>query len=581
MTDDQHLTDRADSDRNQTITDDPEPDVTDILGILDENDGNPTALADHRKVPYVLADWKHSDDFADQVKYQKVDDEINWRAVNMSTSMWEDMLANAHADQTGDEAAADREQKDIAAMTPQEVREAFNWDPMMDREIAAKCHEWCKGNADIIYTNGQVMVLEDDIWVREETRVAKTLRNLVGKHYGDNVKQEFIKGYVKVDDDYRIDWDEVGIDGHKCVVKNGILNLVTGEIEGDVGPDDYAVMKFPVKWEGMDTEATRFRDDFLARSVVVDDRKKLQEFAGYCLHTNEYPYKKALMMLGDGNNGKGVYEQILVAMLGSDNTMHDDLKDLSDNQFGAQRLRENAANINSDIDGNRIKNTSMFKKLTGRDPIRVEPKFETAYEIKNPAKLVFAANEVPKVKDAVLAFYARWMFVHFPNKFTTHEGDGYLDADPHIQDDIIEEELSGVLAWAVEGYQRLHEQEHFTGEQKPAEVRDQWYDYADTTATFVRNHIKVGSVPPESRRDRPWTPGEIYNLYEKYIETTPTSPRTKQSLSNYITNRYDGAETKTSRKYAPDDKEVVRIWDSIYIPDASIDEIRDRYKKSL
>ncbi|MDY6764485.1 MAG: hypothetical protein SV377_02175, partial [Halobacteria archaeon] len=196
-------------------------------------------------------------------------------------------------------------------------------------------------------------------------------------------------------------------------------------------------------------------------------------------------------------------------------------------------------------------------------------------------KLLFAANKVPKVEDATLAFYSRWVFVHFPNKFTTHKGDGYLDADPSIHEDIIENELAGVLAWAVEGYQRLHEQEHFTGELEPEDVRETWYNYADTTATFVRNYISWGNPPLDGKLDHRMRVDTVYDYYLKYIETTPTSPKTKQQLAAYVKNRYDGAETTTSRKAANEDEEVVRVWDGVHIGEEDRDEISERYADSL
>jgi putative DNA primase/helicase len=558
---------------------DPVETSQDVIEVLKEHDGDPTALVDHRQIRYLLAEWRFGDDYDAKIKYQKVDNEINWRSVNMSKSLFEEMIEGIYQDMQENEDEED-EAIDLADTTPEEFYSRFKWGDMPDRQIAYWCNQWTRENTDIIYSNKQVLVRKGDIWERDEKMVARILRALVGEHYGDNVKKEFLKGYISVDDAYRVERSKIGLSGPRCVVENGVLNLVKGEIERDVRRDDYAIIKFPVKWEGSDAPRERFENDFLRMSVASDDVQKLQEFAGYCLHTNEYPYKKALMMVGAGNNGKGVFEQILCGLLGPENTMHDDLKDLSNNQFGAQRLRYKAANINSDIDGNKIENFSIFKKLTGRDPVRVEQKYKEAFSIKNPAKLLFASNKIPKVKDATLAFYARWIFVHFPNKFTTVEGDGYLPADPYIQDDIIENELPGVLAWAVEGYQRLHEQQHFTGEQSPEEVREMWYDYADTTATFVRNYVSVGSTPPDSRMDHRIRVDQMYEQYQKYISTTPTSPRTKKSLASYIKNQYD-ATTKTSRKAARDGEEVVRVWDGVHISDEHRDEITERYTESL
>jgi len=408
--------------------------------------------------------------------------------------------------------------------------------------------------------------------------VAKILQRLLRAHYGKHVKEEFLDGYVSVNDAYQVDWNEMGISGPRCVVENGILNLVEGEIEREPRPDDYALIRFPVRWEGMDAERDRWSNEFLDRSVNDGDLQKLQEFAGYCLHTHDYPYKKALMMLGNGNNGKGVFEDVITAAIGPDNVMNYGLRDLSGANFGLQRLQNTAVNINSDIEGNEVTRTSAFKKLTGRDRFKVEPKYETPFEIENAAKLMFAANQIPDVDTDELAFYARWVFVEFPHRFTTKIGDEYFDADPHLADKIIENELPGVLAWMVEGYQDLHDQGHFTDEMGPEEVRTQWTHLSDPTVTFIRNFIEAGHPAErgDPQLDGRMTVAELYQFYQKYMKTTPVSPVGKQKLGRYIKNRFD-ADTVSERR-GPDNDDVVRVWDGVFIPSEKREEIRDLYK---
>lgn len=552
--------------------------VQDAVKVLDENGGKPRSLIKHRELGYEIAEWKHTDD-PDDCRYFDLLDQLVWQKGAMDKKAFEDKL-DAKWEKTQEEEIGAIEDE-IPSMSAAEFRDAFPWDAMTDREVAYKCHLWAKENADIIFSNNQVLVYDGDVWLRDEHKIPRILQRLVGEKYADNLKREFLEGYVKSHEEYHVEWDDIGIRGPRCLVENGILDLLAGEIIREARPEDYALFKFPVEWQGMDAERDRWENQFLKYSVDPDDRDVLQEYTGLLLHTNEYPFKKALMMLGGGNNGKGVYENVITAMLGPDHVMHDDLADMSGNRFGLQRLRYRVANINSDIEGNEISQTALFKKLTGRDRIRVEPKYKRAFSIRNPAKLVFAANQIPDVDDAQLPFFARWLFVEFPNQFTFKEGDGKLDAIRRLDEKIIEHELSGVLAWAVEGYQRLREQSQFSTDQSPEDVREQWYEYSDTTATFVRNYVKVHDDPAEDeiRVD------ELYDLYRKYIATTPTAPKTKQSLNNYITSpyRYEDARTKASRQAVreDEDKDAVRIWDGITIPRERRQKIREDYAETL
>lgn len=580
MTNKQHASTKPEESKSEefrpTENDRDELAVTDALAVLDENDGKPRSLLKHRELRYEIAEWKHTDDPGD-CRYSDLIAQITWQSGAMNKKRFENKLDTTWEELRDEE--TEHLEDEVPSMSAKEFEEAFAWDAMDDREIAHKCHLWARENADIIYSNEQILVYDGDVWIRDEHKIPRILQQLVGENYGDNLRREFLEGYVKSHDDYQVEWKNVGIQGSRCLVENGILDLVEGEIIRDARPDDYALFKLPVEWHGIDAERELWEDQFLGYSVDPDDRYVLQEYTGILLHTNEYPFKKALMMLGGGNNGKGVYEDVVTAMLGSENVMHDDLADMSSNRFGLQRLRYRVANINSDIEGGTIDQTALFKKLTGRDRIRVEPKYERAFSIRNPAKLVFAANRVPDVDDAQLPFFARWLFVEFPNQFTFEEGDGKLDAIRRLDEKIIENELPGVLAWAVEGYQRLHRQDRFSTDRSPEQIRDQWHNYSDTTATFVRNYVKTPSDPAEDeiRVD------ELYDLYEKYISTTPTPQKSKQSLNAYIQNRYEHAETKTSRQAVRDreDKEVVRVWDGVTIPHKRRKKIREEYTETL
>lgn len=557
----------------------------DVIEVLEEHDGDPKSLFDHREIPYILAEWLHNDDWQDTTKYQTVEDEIEWRRGDvMPKGRFTDTLENIWNEMVEEE--EEQKESDISEMDPDEFYDAFYWDRMRDREIARKCHLWCKENAHIAFSNEQVFVYDENegIWVPGGRGIGRHLQKLLHEQYGQNVKREFIEGYVKEHPDYHIDWDEMGLGQGRCHVENGVLDLIEAEIVKEIEPEDHALFKFPVEWNGLDAERTEFADQFLKLSVAPDDRKVLQEFCGTMLDTNVYPHKKALMCLGEGDNGKGVFENILIAVLDGVQVTNDDLSTIAGAQFGLQRLRYSVANINSDIEGSEIKHVSTFKKLTGGDPIRVEPKGETPFEIENHAKLMFAANSIPEVDTDDLAFYRRWLFVEFPNRFTKFD-DGFPDADPDLDDRIIEKELSGVLAWLVEGYQRWHEQERFSTQDRAQDIREQWYNYSDTTATFVRNFVVPGSPPAYDPIQRQIRVDEMYEMYEDYIETTPTSPVPKKKLAAYIKNRYgddeDSVDTTTTRRcvYEDENKDVVRVWQGVHIPQEKRVEISQTYDR--
>jgi P4 family phage/plasmid primase-like protien len=554
----------------------------DIVDLLEEHDGNPVVLLQHNTAKYDLAEWKDNP-VENNFAWDGILGEINWRGVAMAKSDFEESVDKIIETANGDDdVEADGGLIDIPQLSATEFQAEFDWDGMQDRKMAKLCHEWIVENENIIYSNNSVLLYDDGTWVPDEPRVARILQDLLGGHYGNNVKEEYINGYVQVHDEYRVDWVDMGLEPGLTAVENGLLNLEKGEIIRDLRPDDRVIVKLPVTWEGMDAEYDEW-ESYLKTSVETTGRPVLQEYVGLCLDTDHYPYKKALMLLGGGDNGKGVFEGVITKMLGNDNVSNDDLRDMG-NQFGLQRLRTMAVNINSDIHGGKIKETSMFKKLTGEDYVRVEPKHQTATQMKNPAKMIFAANSIPSVEDAQRAFYARWLLVQFPTRFTKDPDDQYMNADLGLEARIKENELSGILAWAVKGYQRLSKQGNFTGTHTAEYNREQWHNYQDTTGTFVRNFIVEGNPVVDEGADGRMPVSEVYDLYKKFIRSTPTGEKSKRVLHNYITADFRHPNAETVVDSVPDGeggKKAGRVWDGIYVPKDSRDEISDLYKESL
>jgi Domain of unknown function (DUF3854) len=107
------------------------------------------------------------------------------------------------------------------------------------------------------------------------------------------------------------------------------------------------------------------------------------------------------------------------------------------------------ASIRPDLSGTELASTSVFKAITGGDPMIAEYKFKDSFEFIPYARLVFSANHPPKSQDASPAFFRRWLVVPFERTFA----DGAPDTIPGDKLDAMlsdSGELSGVLNKALE-----------------------------------------------------------------------------------------------------------------------------------
>ncbi|MEM1589704.1 MAG: phage/plasmid primase, P4 family [Candidatus Bathyarchaeia archaeon] len=265
---------------------------------------------------------------------------------------------------------------------------------------------------------------------------------------------------------------------HLVCVENGLLNIETLELLPHT-PDLIFLSKLPVKY---DPNATCPNILKFLEEVVPDeiDRTVLIEFIGYCLY-RRYPIHKALMLVGGGNNGKSTFINLIKLLLGSQNVACRSLQELCSDRFAMADLYGKLANLFYDLPGSAIADTGPFKALVGGDTVKGEMKFKSAFFFENYAKLIFSANQIPRVSsDHSDAFFRRWIIINFPNTF---EGE---KADRNILKKIATpEELSGLLNLAVCHLRDLITRGDFSYSKTTEEIRKEYIRRSDPVGAFV------------------------------------------------------------------------------------------------
>jgi len=230
------------------------------------------------------------------------------------------------------------------------------------------------------------------------------------------------------------------------VLNNCVLDLEKNCVF-DHTPEIFSLTKLPISYDPK-ADCPKIKK-FLNEVLFPEDIATIQEFLGYLLW-KRYVIQKALLLVGDGNNGKSTFIGLVRAFLGNDNVSGVSLQELELNRFAKADLYGKLANLYADLPDSALKSVGTFKMLTGGDPIRGEHKFKNSFLFINYAKLIFSANKVPEVYEDTEAFFRRWIIITFPNKFEGNK------ADPNKLSELTTpEELSGLLNWALEGLQRL------------------------------------------------------------------------------------------------------------------------------
>ena len=165
--------------------------------------------------------------------------------------------------------------------------------------------------------------------------------------------------------------------------------------------------------------------------------------------------EKALILYGTGANGKSVLFEIMNALLGKENISSYSLQSLTDEKgYQRARLANTLVNYGSEINGKL--EASIFKQLVSGEPVDARLPYGQPFILDQYAKLIFNCNELPKDVEHTNAYFRRFLIIPFEVTIPPQE------QDKNLHTKIIENELSGVFNWVLEGLNRLLEQKQFS-----------------------------------------------------------------------------------------------------------------------
>ncbi|MCI4252474.1 phage/plasmid primase, P4 family [Bacillus sp. CCB-MMP212] len=307
------------------------------------------------------------------------------------------------------------------------------------------------------------------------------------------------------------------------VVKNGVFNLETWQLE-DFTPEIITRNKIPVAYiPGAYYEVT----DKTFNKIAVNDKKIraiLEEILGYILfRRNEFA--ATFILTGDGSNGKSSYLKIIRKLIGSDNASSLDLNEL-DQRFKTAELFGKLANIGDDIGKGYIKESSIFKKLSTGETLNVERKGKDPFDFTNYAKLIFSANEMPRINDFSDGLGRRLQIVPFKAKFTPNDD----DYDPFITDKLLSDEsMQYVLNLALKSLKRLLVEKKFT---KSKAVEAELIKYQE------ENNPIISFVNNEDVELERAVVGDVYLQYKVYCAENGFQSVSNVNFSKQVTQLF-------------------------------------------
>jgi P4 family phage/plasmid primase-like protien len=243
-------------------------------------------------------------------------------------------------------------------------------------------------------------------------------------------------------------WDRAGV----IVGRNGALNMETGRVEPH-HEVHYATRRVACAIDPA-AECPVWRE-FLRQSLPDGAAETLQEWFGAALVRGKVrELSKGLIIYGPSRTGKTQITEVTRALLGGA-TCGLRVRAMSE-RFGMQPLIGAAGWIADDAVGQREEmDAEAWKVVVTGESVSVERKNKTSLEVAFDLPVLLTMNNFPIVKDDSDAVYNRALVLPMDRQWAEEE------AQP-IARTVVASELSGVLNWALEGWDRLKARGRYT-----------------------------------------------------------------------------------------------------------------------
>ena len=374
----------------------------------------------------------------------------------------------------------------------------------------------------IVKIDGKLHVYQDGTYHHDVTSIEKAMVKVIPT-LPDTKRKEVLK-YLNV-----MCVNAVSAPPNLIAFRNGILNIDTDELL-PFSPEHVITNKIP--WD-YNPKAYDADADSVLNKISCNDsdiRALLEECIGYCFYRNNVS-QKAFILIGEKSNGKSTFISVLNRILGDDNVSAMDLKNLGD-RFSKATLFKKLANIGDDISDEFIPDASLFKKIVSGDRIQAECKGQDPFEFNPYVKLIFSANNMPRIRDKTGAVIRRLVIIPFNAIFSEDDA----DFDPDIKQKLFRQStMEYFIKIGVESLKRVLEQKHFTKSTKVQKELEDYEEFNNPVIGFFKD-MDEGYMFREDTKT-------IHLAYSSWCNENGYSPESKNQFGRTLKSLY-GVESK-------------------------------------
>jgi len=401
----------------------------------------------------------------------------------------------------------------------------YSFDISNDLEVA----NYIIKNFDLFYYNQVFYIYSDNYWKPfDHNRIKKEILNILQDKY----KQSRVNNIIDmIQLETLKESNQINLNSTKKAlnVQNGMYFLYDKILKShnQESKEFYSTNLFNIHFNKT-AKCERWKK-FVNEIFEPDPDKEdkinlLQEYLGYCL-TQDVSFQKALLMLGNGSNGKSIILQVMENILGKENYSNIELHQLSNKNYIIE-LQNKSVNFCSEIDHKNQFSSGIFKRVVTGETLTGDAKFKHPVKFQPYCKLLFATNDLPKTIDTTKGYFRRLLILKFNRSFEGNEKDLNLINN-------LNTELDGIFNWLIMGLERLYKNNKFTIPVSSIDEINKYLEASNSVVSFINEKCEIINEP-----DQYETYQDLYENYRGYCIESGDKPFKKTNFRNEIEKQF-------------------------------------------
>lgn len=376
-----------------------------------------------------------------------------------------------------------------------------------------------KNNHHIIKLNNQLHLYKEGVYVSGQAEIESAMiQHLPGLNRAKRIEVLHYLNLVLLE-------NSTPSDANLLAFNNGVYNI---KDDSFVPFSPETIITNKVNWDYNPAAYSELVDNTLNKIACADEqvRMLLEELVGYCFYRRN-ELGKAFILIGDKQNGKSTFLDMVKTVIGEKNNSSLDMGELGD-RFKTAELFGKLCNVGDDIGDEFIANAAVFKKLVTGDRISVEKKGQDPFEFNNYSKMLFSANNIPRIKDKTGAVQRRLVIIPFDARFSENDADFV----PFIKYTLREQTcMEYMILLGISGLKRVLEAKKFT---KSSRVEKELDTYEETNNPVVAFFKDFGKDEIENEPTN-----KIYKMYHEYCIVNSLQPLSNIEFSKQVKKKFD------------------------------------------